>query len=531
VLSRICNIVTRAIDLIVILFPIVMATILGIVYLFGGWGEIIEGHTLDYYFLDKINISVPLILYIFLWILSLFGLTCGFTFLLNKLNKQLLKKVVGSICVFILAFGVRYVILGIYSEDLVPYSDFAASWERAKGNFDGGNLQYYSLFPSYLNFSIYENLIIKAFGDSFINVLYIDAVYCGVTASFLYLIAGEIIHNEVCSLFVCVLYALYPSNILYTASATPDFITICFNTIGIYALVKCIKENDALRQIVWTLVGGFLLGIGGSFKTYSVVMIVAFIMVRFIFLLKCEQEERRNWMFVVLLTILVMLGYKYATISILDKSSLYYDMELTTRTATPHYLLIGLNTESEGQIHIGTISRLYNQYYLSNGLNYEEAKEYAYSLLLNDWKNNANQIIPNFFKKMIWAWQDDYIPIRYFITSVGIHPNTMIEKTVFDIVENYGAGVGQISYLLVLVLAMVGALSCFRNKAGNMIYVFIALIIIGYFCMVFLAEGQSRYKCLVMPYIMILSGLGTERILQSFYLKMIKRLKGGLKDE
>lgn len=66
-------------------------------------------------------------------------------------------------------------------------------------------------------------------------------------------------------------------------------------------------------------------------------------------------------------------------------------------TSVPHFLLIGLNTESEGQIHIGNLSRLYVNKYLSNGMDYRMAKDYVYSILKEDWLNNYSNILPNFF--------------------------------------------------------------------------------------------------------------------------------------
>ncbi len=516
--------IIKIFNILVVIFPLLLALSLGVIYLIGGWGLISEKHNLKYYFLEKINISVPFILLLLLWLACLFGFTYICFYLCKRTKTERGKRLLSCILVFLLSFGIRVLLLAIYREFLTPFSDLSSSWERAKGNFfEGGDLPYYSLFPAYLNFSVYENYVIKVLGESFINVLYCNAVFCGITAIFLYLISKEIINKDYICLFVCILYTLYPSNIFYTASGTPEFITICFNTIGVYFLIRCIKSEDFLYQVIWALSGGFSLGVGGSFKTYSIVMIIAFAMVLIIILLtKCKDQSNRKKISFVLLVVLVLLGYKYATTCIINISSEYFGIVLSQKKAIPHFLLIGLNTEAEGQIHIGSLSRAYYEYYLSNEMNYEAAKNYAYSLLLNDFINNKANIVPNLLKKMIWAWQDDYIPIRYFLTDVGItNPDTQLENTVFRLVGRYGAGMSQVAYLIVILLAFLGSLSRVEKKDTQVIYEFLALIIFGYFCMILLAEAQSRYKCLVVPYIMVFSGIGAEEIINRIGLRKL----------
>lgn len=78
-----------------------------------------------------------------------------------------------------------------------------------------------------------------------------------------------------------------------------------------------------------------------------------------------------------------------------------------------------------------------------------------YGLLKEDWKNNREEIVPNFIKKMIWAWQDDYTPVRYFLNNVKINQDNTSETLIYDIFLKYGSGLAQISYMLVLMLVLV----------------------------------------------------------------------------
>ena len=200
-----------------------------------------------------------------------------------------------------------------------------------------------------------------------------------------------------------------------------------------------------------------------------------------------------------------------------------YGVKLSSETAVPHFLLIGLNTESEGQIHLGTLSRSYYSKYLSNGMDYKAAKSYANDLLIENLKNNKDNILPDLLKKMIWAWQDDSIPVSYFTTSLdSTYKYSQHYELFMFVLDDYWSLV-HFAYFLIMFFALIGCIAFARNKKINLKYEFVALVIFGYFCMILISEAQSRYKCLVMPYIVIVSALGINKI-YNFYTKHKKMI-------
>lgn len=514
----------RLFNYIVVFVPVLMASFFAFIYLCGGWGNIIEGHIPDFYSLKNITNLMPCMGISVLWMILIAVISVGIIKIQNYIQGSRMKKILACVCIFLIAFSIRFLLLYIFSEDLVPFSDFNAAWERAKGNLEGGKIDYYSLFPAYLNFSLYENIIIRLFGENYIWVLYLNALYNGITASAVFLVACEISNREGICILAGVIYALYPANVMYITIGTPEFITILFNTIGTWTLVKAIKADIIKNEIVLSIVGGLLLGIGGSFKLFSIIIAIAFVMV--ILVRWFIKELPKTALVILTVCLLVFAGHKISSSVIISVTSDFYEMQLSTKTSIPHYLLIGLNTEGEGQISLGSLSRLYYQEYLANGLDYETAKGYAYSVLKEDWKNNSKQIFPNFAKKMIWAWQDDQVPLKYFLNRVGIVPDSVEKNFIYGFTTEYAAGVMQIIYISILLLAGMGAFY-FAGKKIDYCYEFIALIIFGYFCMIFLSEGQSRYKCLVMGYVMITSALGVQFIIERVEkLKNDKNMRG-----
>lgn len=509
---------------ILVIFPIGMSVFLAVVYLLGGWGSIIEGHSPDFYFLPEISFSLKGVLLVVLWILLGLGIIAVIHFVCERLKDEKKKDIAAVLMVFFAAFLFRMVLLYIFREDLVPFSDFNAAWEIARGNWEGGNINYYSLFPAYLNFSVLERLIIKIVGEKYICVLYIDAIFSALTSALLYLMSIQIFDKKrFIAICTSVLYAVYPTNILYLTVGTSEFITIFFNTLGLFFLVLIVKSNEKKKQLLFALLGGVMLGIGGSFKTYSIVMIIAFFLINFSGIFTAEHRELfKKIAASITILVLILVGYVGSSSMILNITSNYFGMELSTKTAIPQYLLVGLNTESEGQIHVGTLSRLYNKEYLNNGMDFEAAKTFAFDLLKNDWSNNFNEIAPNLAKKMIWAWQDDYIPVGYFLGRVGINLDSRTELVIYNFMNEYGGLFFEIAYLLIMILALIGGIYFAKKRELVFLYEFLALSVFGYFCMIFIAEAQSRYKCLVMPYIIVMSGFGLNVIID--YIKGKKKL-------
>lgn len=72
-----------------------------------------------------------------------------------------------------------------------------------------------------------------------------------------------------------------------------------------------------------------------------------------------------------------------------------------------HQLLVGLNTEGEGQIHLGTFSRGFWNAFLENGYSSADTGEHAKRLLIENWKTHKTDIPILLEQKIVWVWQDD----------------------------------------------------------------------------------------------------------------------------
>ena len=261
-------------------------------------------------------------------------------------------------------------------------------------------------------------------------------------------------------------------------------------------------------------IAGIALGVGASYKPFAVIILTAFVMA-FVAKSIIEVGLRRSravfaiWGRVFLSVAIVIGPYVATTNVILKHTENYYHLNLSNNTSVISNLLVGLNTEGEGQIHLGTLSRLYWNTYRDTQ-DAELAKEVAQNALANDWSKNWKKLPKHFAKKMIWAWQDDVVPNIYLVDHSGVKANSTIEKLTLAFAKKAGFGVAEICYFAIMLASAVGAFVVSRKKEVNFSVEFLELIIFGYFVMIFIIEAQSRYKCLVMPFICIIAAIGVK---------------------
>lgn len=485
-----------------LVFPLGMAVFLAGVYLDGGWADLLEGHDLQYYYLPELNHKVIVTVILIFLVLAVNRMIK----VLSKWNSQILS----GLCIAVVAAAIRLPLVYLFREDLRPFSDFSRVWNMAHGQMEG-NIEYYSLFPAYLNFTAFLKGLVSVVPDAYRYLIYLNVLLASVTASAVYFIAKAVTEREQTGLAAGFLYVCMPSNIIYCTVGTPEFLTIAFDALGVLCLVNVIKKRGNWKyRILLMLSGGILTGIGSAYKSFGVIILIAFAAV-FITTTVIEGEKRR-YLLAAAGICLVFAGYGLAEGVIIRNTEQALAVSIQKETPYPHYFLIGLNTQGEGQISVGNLSRAYVNEYFANGFDADAARRQAFEILKADWQENPGYILPNFAKKMIWAWQDDLMPLYYFRTSAGLQPDTWPQLLVYRMVCSYLGTAGQFYYMSLLLLAAAG---CFLYGRKREIYFrmdFCMLIIFGYFCLMLLSEAQSRYKCLILPYLCVLAAAGAAMV-------------------
>lgn len=357
-------------------FPFGMAVMLAGAYIMRGWEQMNAEHYLEHYSLFPIR-------HFFFILFSLIAICifiCIFCRMLSGLqticNKKYCIRILTFFILFLISCILRLALVYTFKEYIQPFSDFQRIWDIAHGNI-AEHIDYYTLFPAYMNFTVFERDFIRIFGDQYIHLIYFNCTVSSITASLIYLMCNVVFANERLSILAGMLYVLMPSNIVYCAVSTPEFLAVSANILGSICLLK-IFEQTGFKQVIFAGLGGFFLGLGSAYKPFGIIIMIAFLM-SFAVHGIMHSGKSKCWMFLI---VLVILGcYKGASTGVLQNTENEFQIDLDYAVSYPHYFLIGLNTEGEGQIHLGSLSRKYYSEYLNNGHNVEAAGQYAAEVL------------------------------------------------------------------------------------------------------------------------------------------------------
>lgn len=467
------------------IIPLSIASVLSVLLIIG----IHLFHEEAYYFLPSIRIE-----YLYLALLYvLIAIIAGF------ITAKIKTEVWRLMLVFYIALLPRILIISLFREQIYPFSDFLWSWDVSQGAREGFSYVRHLPFPAYQVWSFFEFLLTKVFPDNYRTILYVNAVIDSLIAVCISKLSGLMLGDNRSSSIAGVFYSLFPSGILYCTIGTPDFSALLMNLIGIIILIGGWK-NKGVRHFICVAIAGIVFGISSSFKSFSIVIILAYAIVGCMY--NPYGRKKKNILCDGLI-LLIMFFLVKRIILIIVSSWIGADLTQYSSGVIYHQLLVGLNTEGEGQIHLGTLSRGFWNTFLNNGYNSAAAGDYARKLLIDNWATNKFKVPSLFVQKIIWAWQDDLMPIHYFLNAMGVDGG--IHHTIYGVIKHISPIISQVMYAIMCISATISVATDYLYTEKNEAIHLIKLIIFGYFILLLIIEAQSRYKCLILPLLCILS--------------------------
>lgn len=501
----------RLIVLLCTLFPFLLSVVVAYIVTFGDWEELgWLDHSNQYFQLPRfchLGLGVVGILLT----LALFLIVVRSLDQLNCKNRTIIKVAV----VYGISLGVRLLTLYLLRNrfvEIVPFSDFEQSWQLACG--DLTSLPYKSLFASWMNFACVELFFVRLFGADYFLFLLFNCFISSISSPLIYWICriafAEHSSCEKYSLIAALSYSLYFPSILFACYSAPDVYTVPLCLLAVLMLLyseNAVKKCKYPRALLFIILAGFVLGLSASLKPFGVVIIIAYGIHLLISgidsdsLFSCLKKIGVS----VLSIALLCCAYVFTKSVVLEVTEREFNLELDYSTATPHYILVGLNNEGEGQIHIGTQSRTYYLNILDNGMSVEEARVIAYDQIRTDWETDDNIICNLLLPKLVWAWQDDVRPLYY---AYWMNDAETIESELnSDEFDSY-AFVLQAAYLQLISLGLIGTIFAFKEEHLYSRIVFVQMIIIGYFFITIVSEAQSRYKYVIIPLLCVMASIG-----------------------
>lgn len=426
-----------------------------------------------------------------------------------------LKKPRALLAAVTLGVALRTLLAVALLPGLVPYSDFAQVWQIATGTASEQTVLYKSFFPEWCNYVAAVRLLVG--GGLTYGGLVLASVALGlVVVGEVYLLTRIVTSKREVGFLAAAIYALMPSQVIYALIPTPDMLSIVL-LLGAACLLawQLTRAFDARGFAGAVLLAGLLIGVGSSFKPIGLVLAIAYAMA---LALKYLASAPMGGTCIgrAALSAVVVLGLAAGTPQLARVvSSEVLDIQIA-RSATASYLCIGLNTEGEGQIHVGSKARFYNSLRMS-GVDEDDAAARTFDMLWWDWVENAADLPRLFLKKVVWAWQDDMSPAHMLIeNSVEEEGLSALAQAVLGGMDTMGGALSQGFYLVTISLAAIGAMREARSREWERhsgALPILALFIVGFFCLLLLSEAQSRYKSNVLPYIAVFSALGVSTVI------------------
>lgn len=417
-----------------------------------------------------------------------------------KLDGKGLKSLL-IICasVMFLAFVPRIVLFVIFGGSLQPSSDCANMWQLVKGNLEPSVLGHYTFFPAYLNYAAFMKVIAAVSGYRFSAVLFVNIITNVITAGLISVLANLISKNSKVAFVSGLVYALYPSGIIYTLTATPEHQCIMFLVLMVILVILALRQEEYPWSMILMGLAGFCAALSNAFKNFIPVVLVAMVIVLILHIIGEKLPIPQIGVMVAGLVILVCC--QSATSKGIEViTARVFDVKIDASDALPHFIVVGINREGEGQIHLGEMSHFYTNL-REIGVPADKAREETFSLIKDDWATHADEIIPFIVKKEIWEWQDDYGAVRVF----G-YASSLPESTLLEYIRGPVATATQLGYYILMGACLISGVASLLNKKGyNLLFILNDMIIYGFFWLMNISEAQSRYKSLIIPFLCIMA--------------------------
>lgn len=478
--------------------PLFMATLFGVIALVSGWEWVWPGYDYLHFLIQE---KFGYFLYAGL-LLAAVGAVGFLTYRAGtrRMEKQYGKRKLVTACLatMVLALALRMILFVLFGNGIQPSSDGANMWQLVKGNLPGTVFGHYTFFPAYLHYATFLKAIAALTGYKYSAVLLVNVLTNTFSAGLIVLTAYLISGKEKIAFASGLLYAVYPSAVFYTFNSTPEHQCIFFLLLMVLFLLLGYRTEGKKKYALF-LIAGMMGGVSNAFKAFFPVVVVALVIVLLVSRVG-ERASVKRFAVIFLPVILLLAGETVTYKGVEYATSKVFRVTIDSSDSLPHFLVVGLNRQGEGQIHLGDLSHYYTNL-RENGVPADEARKETIALIKADWNGHTDEIFSFLVKKQIWAWQDDYASIRNLGYGADLPDSAQL-----TFVRKYFGTVTQYGYILLMFLCLFAGVRTLVFKSRyNMYEMLNDMIIYGYFWLLLISEAQSRYKCLILPFLCIMA--------------------------
>ena len=498
--------------LLLALCPFAMGAVYAVVNMMGGWTLFSAERSFEFYGIMQ---------YGFNFLSGVFGATAIFLsawFVSKRVSAEYQSRrtlLFDLLWIFLLSFGLRACFFLVFGREVGNTMDPLWAWNRACGI--SGSSRSHLFSPAWMNYALYMKGFVFVFGSRFGLFQLMGTIWGGVGGMAVVLMAHEISRSRKAALFAGLLYALSPNGIVYmSAGATSEHVAAPLFCLAAWLFARGLVRHDMAtgRLLASSAVSGFILGLGDAIKPFFPVFLPAALVLSGCLIAAADAGCRLKQAFrigvaVALLSIVRCLVCGTVTVA----SERTFDCDLDRSDSFYHFLCVGLDRCGEGMIARSQHAWTYVGKRLA-GISRDESFSATIGPIMEEWKGHWGNVPEFLCKKTIWSWQDDVQGFVYYRLNM-LHGNASCSATArcMPWICRHGASVALVFYGILMTFACLFAVksALTASVAGRQRRMFPGLLIFGFFCLLLLSESQGRYKCIVMPEIIVFAACALKR--------------------
>lgn len=359
------------------------------------------------------------------------------------------------------------------------------------------NLQNYPNIPR----SIFLNMsglllagVYRIFPASFTTAKICMIVFGGLTIWLLYL-NGLKVSNSRVGFIAALMFAMFPSIVLYTGVLSGEHVAVFLITAVLLLYIKLHEnpENKAYYLLGY-LFGGCMVGLIDWFRPVGIILLIS------IFIADLLYAKKRDLLVAVVALAGLLTGYLFINNLAVRISEKTFGVDvLPVSQRLGHYILVGLNPETEGTIN-GEDYEIANTTYERFGDDHWSAQVYLVRLAFERLKGHS--VLKLFGAKFYRMWANQDALFAYSL--IGSNDQEMVTLMEY---------IGVFLYLMIMIFVGFQAIRSIFQRPAPAVFV-MQLFILGFTLLLLFVEAQNRYVIVVFPYLMVLGALGLEDALK-----------------
>ncbi len=321
-----------------------------------------------------------------------------------------------------------------------------------------------------------------------------NALFMALTGYFIYLIGKEL-KGPKAGLLALIFMVMNPIFYLYSSYFYTDTLCMPFAVIGLYLIMKCIKETKTRNKVILGILSGITFLIGLKVRIVVVILLIASL--GYILINKQVTSKIKIYLALFLGLIIGFFGFKVV------ENSFELDLDKNASFPITHWIMMGLNEEYTGGYNNPDHDLTFN----------EETKEDKEEANIEVIKERMSELGPIGLIKL----EGMKIARTWSSGNYGVYAklnNTADGTGIYEYLGGYGNTNIFLKYTLQILktyisfMILLGAYQIFRKKEIE--YHYDAIIYIGLFgAIIFyiIWEAAQRYSLSFLPWMIIPLGL------------------------